>query len=201
VTPSLEPDDVIHFESHRAFRAWLEEHHEDRDVIWVGYWKKATGRPSLTWEESVDVALCFGWIDGIRRRVDEEAYTIRFTPRRSGSTWSRRNIERFRILQGEDRIHPAGETAWEKRTEDNSGIYSFEQEDEPTLPEDYLARLRADDAAWADWEERPPGYRRQVAHWITSAKRASTRERRFLALLEDAAAGRKVKPLRIGEAG
>ena len=119
----------------------------------------------------------------------------------SGSTWSRRNIERFRVLREEQRIRPAGEAAWERRTEENSGIYSFEQGDEPTLPADYLTRLKADRAAWADWEERPPGYRRQVAHWITSAQRASTRDRRFRALLEDAAAGRKVKPLRIGREG
>jgi len=201
MTPSLEPDEVVHFESVRSFREWLEEHHERRDALWVGYWKKATGRPSLTWEESVDVALCFGWIDGIRRRVDDDAYTIRFTPRRPGSTWSRRNIERFGILREEERIHPAGEAAWEQRTAENSGIYSFEQDEEPTLPPGYLARLEADAEAWADWSERPPGYRRQVAHWITSAKREATRERRFRALLEDAAAGRKVKPLRIGGDG
>ena len=196
--PSPEPGDVAHFASAGAFRAWLEAHHDREDVVWVGYWKKATGRPSLTWEESVDEALCFGWIDGIRRRIDEDAYTIRFTPRRAGSTWSRRNVERFEALRAEGLIRPSGEEAWSARTDANTGIYSFEQQDPASLPDEFLARLEADPSAWADWEARPPGYRRQVAHWVTSAKRQSTRERRFQALLEDSAAGRKVKPLRLG---
>jgi uncharacterized protein YdeI (YjbR/CyaY-like superfamily) len=163
----------------------------------VGFWKKSTGRPSITWPESVDEALCFGWIDGLRKRVDDEAYTIRFTPRRSGSTWSLRNIERYEALAADGRIEAAGVEAYRRRTDGNSGRYSFEQETPATLPADYLARLRADAAAWADWQSRPPGYRRQVSHWVMSAKRESTRARRLEALIEDSAEGRKVKPLRL----
>ena len=192
----MEPSDVTHFDSPEAFRAWLDEHHAERDVLWVGYWRKATGRASLTWEESVDVALCYGWIDGLRKRVDDEAYTIRFTPRRDGSVWSRRNMERYEALEEAGRIAPAGAAAYERRTEERSGVYSFEQRSTPTLSEGYRARLEANEAAWVDWQSRPPGYRKTVAHWVMSAKRESTRERRLAALIEDSAAGRKIKPLR-----
>jgi len=194
----MRPSDVTHFDGPGGFRAWLARHHADRDELWVGYWKKATGRPSLTWEQSVDEALCFGWIDGMRLRVDDEAYTVRFTPRRPGSTWSRRNIERYRAMEADGRVAAAGAAAFAERTEENSGLYSHEREVPEELPEPYLASLRADEAAWRDWRSRPPGYRRQVIHWITSAKRESTRRRRLAALIEDGAAGRKVKPMRVG---
>ena len=193
----MEPNDVTHFDSPAAFRNWLKQQHRDRDELWVGYWKKSTGHPSITWEESVDEALCFGWIDGIRKRVDEEAYTIRFTPRRSKSRWSRRNIDRFDALEAAGRVGSAGAVAYAERAEENSGQYSFEQEAPTTLTDDYLMRLRSDQNAWADWRSRPPGYRKQVAHWVMSAKRESTRERRLAALIVDCAAGRKVKPLRL----
>ncbi|NNK48200.1 MAG: bacteriocin-protection protein [Gemmatimonadetes bacterium] len=192
----MEPSDVTHFATSELFRVWLEEHHSTSEALWVGYWKKSTGRPSVTWEETVDEALCFGWIDGIRKRIDDEAYTIRFTPRRAKSVWSHRNIERFEVLSASGRVSSPGRAAYSRRTEDRSGVYSFEQSIKPGLSADYVARLRADDAAWRDWESRPPGYRKQVAHWVMSAKRESTRERRLAALIEDSAAGRKVKPLR-----
>lgn len=192
----MEPYDVTHFESPDDFRRWLAAHHDGRDELWVGYWKKATGRPSITWEESVDVALCFGWIDGLRKRVDDEAYTIRFTPRRPGSIWSRRNVERYRAMKAEGLVESGGEAAFAERKEDKTSVYSFDQEEPHELDEDFRRRLRADEDAWADWEARPPGYRRTVVHWVMSAKRQETRERRFRALLEDSAAGRKVRPLR-----
>ena len=138
----MQPRDITHFDSPALFRAWLEAHHAAREELWVGYWKKSTGRPSLTWEESVDEALCFGWIDGIRRGVDEEAYTIRFTPRRRGSNWSRRNLDRYAELESAGRIHPAGAAAYGRRKED-PGSYSFEQEVTVALSSEYLARLRA----------------------------------------------------------
>jgi uncharacterized protein YdeI (YjbR/CyaY-like superfamily) len=188
--------DVIHFDSASRFRAWLDKNHARRSELWVGYWKKATGRPSVTWEESVDEALCFGWIDGIRKRVSDEAYTVRFTARRPGSIWSRRNIERCEALTALGRMTNPGLAAYERRTEETSGIYSFEQGAAPVLPPQYLERLRSDVAAWGDWKARPPGYRRQVAHWIMSAKREATRERRLTDLIADSSAGRKVKPLR-----
>lgn len=193
----MEPTDVIHFDSPTGFRDWLSAHHAERNVLWVGYWKTLTRRPSITWEESVDEALCFGWIDGIRKRVDDEAYTIRFTPRRSSSTWSRRNIGRYHALEKAGRIEPPGAATYDKRAEDNSRRYSFEKDTPVTLTGNYLARLKSNADAWADWQSRPPGYRRQVTHWIISAKRETTRERRLAALIEDGAAGRKVKPLRL----
>lgn len=190
------PTDVTHFASAAAFRTWLEAHHDRRDVLWVGYWKKGTGRPSLTWEESVDEALCYGWIDGIRKRLDDEAYTIRFTPRRAGSIWSHRNIARFAELDRGGRVAPPGRSAYDRRTEEKSGGYSFEQRVPVDLSDSYLERLRAHPEAWRDWLARPAGYRRQVSHWVMSAKREETRERRLAALIEDCAAGRKVNPLR-----
>ena len=192
----MKAKDVTHFHSLEAFRDWLERNHAGRDELWVGYWKKATGRPSMTWEQSVDEALCFGWIDGIRKRLDEEAYTIRFTPRRTGSTWSQRNIDRFATLKAADRVAPAGAATYERRREEKPRLYSFEQKVPPTLSGEYLARLQADELAWADWQSRPPGYRRKVAHWVMSAKRESTRERRLAVLIEDSVVRRKVKPLR-----
>jgi uncharacterized protein YdeI (YjbR/CyaY-like superfamily) len=192
----MEPTDVRYFESPAAFRGWLQTHHERRDELWVGYWKKATGRPSMTWPESVDEALCYGWIDGIRKRVDEESYTIRFTPRRRGSVWSLRNMQRFDALLAEGRIAPAGSAAHDRRREDRTGVYSFERASPPELSREHMRRLRSNAKAWADWQARPAGYRRQVAHWVASGKRASTRERRLASLIEDSAAGRKVKPFR-----
>ena len=192
----MEPTDITHFADANAFRQWLSECHVTHDELWVGFWKKATGRPSITWPESVDEALCFGWIDGIRKKVDDEAYTIRFTPRRPGSIWSSRNVERFEVLLAEGRIEPSGQAARGKRTQDKSGIYSYEQDAPQELSRAYLTRLQDHPAAWEDWESRPPGYKRQVAHWVMNAKRESTRERRLAALIEDCAAGRKIKPLR-----
>lgn len=192
----LEPRDVTHFPSPADFRRWLQEYHADRDALWVGYWKKATKRRSMTWEESVDVALCFGWIDGLRKRVDDEAYSIRFTPRRRGSIWSHRNIERYAVLLEEGLIAEAGADAYARRQEARTGVYSFEQEKPPALSKEYEDRLRAEAAAWADWESRPPGYRRLASHWVMSAKREWTRERRLAALIEDCRLGRKIKPLR-----
>lgn len=192
----MEPTNVTHFESPASFREWLEQRHGSETELWVGYWKKATGRPTITWEESVDVALCFGWIDGIRKRVDDEAFTVRFTPRRNGSIWSLRNVERYTALEAAGLIAPAGVTAFDERKHGRTGVYSFEQDTPVVLSDEYEARLRAIDEAWADWEKRPPGYRRQVAHWVMSAKREETRERRLAALIEDSSLGRKVKPLR-----
>lgn len=192
----MEPVDVTYFDSPAAFRAWLQQHHDHRDVLWVGFWKKSTGRPSLSWEESVDEALCFGWIDGIRKRIDDDAYTIRFTPRRDGSVWSLRNMKRYEALDAEGRVAPPGAAAYERRTEERSGVYSFEQDAPPELSEEYLARLEANAEAWADWQGRPPGYRRLVSHWVMSAKREATRERRLATLIEDSAAGRKIAPMR-----
>jgi uncharacterized protein YdeI (YjbR/CyaY-like superfamily) len=174
----VEPRNVTHFDSAEALRTWLEAHHAERDELWVRYWKKATGIPSITWEESVDEALCFGWIDGIRIRVDEESYTIRFTPRRTGSRWSPRNVNRYGELQASGRIEPAGAVAFQRWTKDNSETGASERALCFALSDEFLARLRSNEAAWVDWKSRPPGYRKQVTNWVMSAKREATRERR-----------------------
>ena len=192
----MEPRDVTYFADPAAFRAWLAANAHSADELWVGYWRKATGRASVTWEETVDEALCVGWIDGIRKRVDDEAYTIRFTPRRPRSVWSNRNIERYHALSEAGLIRSAGEAAWSRRREDRSGVYSFEQSRSPELSAAYLQRLESDADARAFWQASPPGYRRRASHWVMSAKREETRERRLTALIDDSAAGLRVKPLR-----
>jgi uncharacterized protein YdeI (YjbR/CyaY-like superfamily) len=184
------------FRSPEQFRAWLEAHHEQEAELLVGYYKRGTGRPSMTWAESVDEALCFGWIDGVRRGIDDESYTIRFTPRQRRSTWSAVNIERAGELIEQGRMTPAGLAAFERRTDDRSRIYSHERGTAPKLEPDQEARFRANEAAWAWFQRQAPFYRRQALHWVVSGKRPETRERRLAALIEDSAAGEKVKPLR-----
>jgi uncharacterized protein YdeI (YjbR/CyaY-like superfamily) len=183
------------FASPEEWRAWLEEHHDREPEVLVGYWKRGTGRPSLTWAESVDEALCFGWIDGVRRRVDDERYCIRFTPRRPRSRWSEVNVARVAELERGGRMRPAGRAAFAARTEE--GTYSYErQQREAALDPERERRLRADEAAWAYFSAQPPSYRRAVIHWVTSARREETRDRRLAQLVECSAQGRPVPPLR-----
>ena len=184
------------FSSPDQFRAWLDDHHEDEAELLVGFYKRSTGRPSLTWAESVDEALCFGWIDGVRRGIDDESYSIRFTPRQRRSTWSAVNIRRAGELIEEARMAPAGLAAFERRTEDRSRIYSHERRADAQLEPEQEARFRANEGAWAWFQRQAPFYRRQALHWVVSAKRAETRERRLTALIDDSASGAKVKPLR-----
>jgi uncharacterized protein YdeI (YjbR/CyaY-like superfamily) len=176
------------------FRAWLEANHETATELEVVFYKKASGKPSMTWSESVDQALCFGWIDGVRRGRDDESYTIRFTPRRPGSNWSRINVEKVAKLQEAGLMRPAGLAAFEKRDRDKVGVYSFENDAQ--LAPDYEARLRANKAAADYFDSRPPWYRRTAIHLVMSAKREETRERRLEQLIEDSAAGRDIKQLR-----
>ena len=183
------------FERPEDFRRWLEQHHDSERELWVGYFKKASGRASMTWPESVDEALCFGWIDGIRKRIDDERYMIRFTPRRAGSIWSAVNIRRVAALTAEGRMRPAGQTAFEARREDRSGIYSYEQRDQAVFPAAFEKRFRAEKAAWQWFEAQPKGYRQNTIRWVMTAKREETRERRLATLIEDSAAGRRIAPL------
>ena len=179
------------FSDQGAFGEWLEKQHATAEVLWVGFHKKATGKPTLTWNESVDEALRFGWIDGIRKSVDEGAYTIRFTPRKPGSIWSTKNIKRMEELIADGVVAPAGLAAFERRREDRSRKYSFEQ-GRVAFPPDFEAELRANAEAWAFWEAQPPGYRRTVTWWVISAKREDTRHRRLATLIADCAAGRRI---------
>ena len=188
------------FKTPRAFRAWLEKNHEKADELWVGYYKKATGKPSITWPESVDAALCYGWIDGVRKSLGADSYMIRFTPRREGSIWSAVNLESAKRLIEAGEMRPGGMAAYERRREDRSRVYSFEQGDVALTPE-LEQRLRADRKAWAYWQKQAPGYRRTVTWWIMSAKREETRIRRLDTLVADSAQGQWVKPMRIGGQG
>ena len=183
--------DIRFFETPAEFRAWLEANHETATELWVGLHKKSTGRPSITWAEAVDQALCFGWIDGIRKSVDEHSYTNRFTPRKPTSNLSKVNIEKVARLKEQGLMAPAGLHAFEARDEANSGTYSFEQRPQ-ALPPEYTERFRQNDPAWAFFQAQPPGYRRTVIHWVSSAKREETRLKRLDTLIEDSANGRRI---------
>lgn len=185
-----------YFSTPAAFRRWLTRHHAREAELWVGYYKKGTGVPSITWPESVDEALCFGWIDGVRKTVDEARYMIRFTPRRPGSIWSNVNIAKIQALIAAGRMRPAGIAAFEARSAARSGVYSFERSDEARLETAEAAAFRRERAAWRFFEAQPPGYRRTALHWVTSAKLAETRARRLATLIADSAAGHRIKQLR-----
>jgi uncharacterized protein YdeI (YjbR/CyaY-like superfamily) len=185
----------IFFKSPKEFYDWLEEHHDSESEVYVGMYKAHTGKPSMTWSEAVDQALCFGWIDGRANRIDEDSWMQRFTPRRPGSNWSKINVEKMAKLTEAGLMRPAGLAAFERRSQDRTGVYSFEREN-AVLPPEYEQRLRANAAAWEYWEARPPGYRRTATHWVMSARREETRERRLSQLIEDCASGQHIKPLR-----
>jgi uncharacterized protein YdeI (YjbR/CyaY-like superfamily) len=191
----LVPHDVRFFSSADELRDWFDANHETADELWLGYWKKGTGRPSVTWPLAVDEALCVGWIDGVLQRIDDERHAQRFTPRRKGSNWSAINVAKVERLAVEGRMRPAGLRAFEGRTAERTAVYSYERKIEPMTDEE-LARFRSNEDAWADWERRPPSYRRTATAWVTGAKQASTRERRLATLIEDSSAGRLIKPLR-----
>jgi uncharacterized protein YdeI (YjbR/CyaY-like superfamily) len=178
-----------------AFRAWLEENHERAAELWVGFHKKATGRPSVTWPEAVAEALCFGWIDGIRRSLGDESYMIRFTPRKPRSTWSAVNIARAKELVAEGRMRPAGLAAFEARSDDRSAIYSYEQRHEARLAPDEEREFRSNARAWEFFQAQPRSYRRPALWWVVSAKREETRARRLRTLIEDSANGRRLRHL------
>lgn len=176
-------------------RAWFERNHDRAAELSVGYYKKGTGKPSITWPESVDEALCFGWIDGVRHSLGDEAYMIRFTPRRARSIWSAINVARVAELERLGRMTPAGRRAFAARTPERTGVYSFERTQAAELPAGDARRLRANRAAATFLDGQPPWYRRTAIHWVMSAKREETRARRLEALIRDSAAGRRIGPL------
>jgi uncharacterized protein YdeI (YjbR/CyaY-like superfamily) len=185
----------VFFATPEAFRAWLAEHHADASELLVGFHRTRSGRPSMTWPESVDQALCFGWIDGVRRRLDDTSYSIRFTPRKARSTWSAVNIARAKELVAEGRMRPAGLAAFEARSDDRSAIYAYEQRHETKLAPDQEREFRANERAWAFFETQPPWYRKNAIWWVVSAKREETRARRLRTLIEDSANGRRLRRL------
>jgi uncharacterized protein YdeI (YjbR/CyaY-like superfamily) len=192
ITPPTR-DEVVIFATAADFRAWLEANHDATDALWVGFYRKGVPKAAMTYPEAVEEALCFGWIDGITYRIDDELRTLRFTPRRKTSSWSARNIQRVAQLRAEGRMHPAGSRAFEERDPHKDAGYSYER---PALelPGAWLARFEADPAAWNYWQGEQPSYRRTASHWVLSAKRPETRERRFTTLVADSAAGRRVRP-------
>ncbi len=182
---------ITFFRSPSDFRKWLAAHHRTAVELWVGFHKRGTGRPSITWPEAVDQALCFGWIDGVRKSVDETSYSIRFTPRREGSIWSAVNIKRVRNLREEGLMRPEGIRAFERRRENKSGVYSYEQRGE-SLPKPYEGPIKKNKAAWAFFQAQPPWYRKVTSWWVVSAKREETRLKRLAKLIEDSAQGRRI---------
>ena len=179
------------FKTPPDFRKWLERNHSTTAELWVGFHKKDSGRPSITWVESVEEALCFGWIDGIRKRVDEYSYTIRFTPRRSRSIWSAINIKIVRKLSAAGRMHAAGLKAFEARLPNKSGIYSYEQRPLNLDPASEKF-LRKNKAAWTFFQAQPPSYRKVVSWWVVSAKKEETRLKRFAKLIDYSARSRRL---------
>lgn len=186
---------ATYFATPAELQRWFATHHTTASELLVGYHKRATRTPSVTWQESVEEALCVGWIDGVRRSVDANRYTIRFTPRRVSSIWSKINIATAERLIAGGRMKPAGLRAFEARTAARSGVYSFEQK-QHALPPAMAKQLRANSAAAGYFSTQAPWYQRAAIHWVTSAKQEATRERRLATLIADSAAGGHIKPLR-----
>ena len=185
----------LYFASPAEWREWLSRNHESCPELWVGFYKKGSGRASITWPESVDHALCFGWIDGIRKSIDESRYVIRFTPRRAGSTWSAVNVKRVGELKKTGLMQPAGLKAFAGKIAGKSGIYSYEQRKTATFSREYQKLFREQPKAWEYFGSQPPSYRRLCTYWVITAKQEATRLRRLKALIADSARSRRIQPL------
>ena len=196
--PIERPTDAIFFTSPEELRAWFDANHETATELWLGSYKKSTGKPTVSWSDAVDEALCVGWIDSVRYSLDAERAAQRFTPRRPGSNWSAINVAKVAKLRAEGRMRPAGEAAFAARRADRTGVYSFERDEDPALAADEEERFRVNPDAWAWFTAKAPSFRKQALHWVVSAKRPETRERRLATLIEDSAAGQPPKPMRYG---
>jgi uncharacterized protein YdeI (YjbR/CyaY-like superfamily) len=181
------------FANMNAFRTWLELNAETKTELLVGFYKVGSGKPSISWSESVDEALCFGWIDGVRKRVDELSYTIRFTPRKATSIWSAVNIAKVEKLQAEGRMTEAGLRAFTRRQDHMSKVYAYEQESNPELSPERLREFKRNAKAWAFFESTPPSYKRVILHWVTSAKKPETRASRFATLVRACESGERLR--------
>ncbi|MDQ6828390.1 MAG: YdeI/OmpD-associated family protein [Gemmatimonadota bacterium] len=173
-----------------AWRNWLEKNHAEKTEQWVGFYKKSSGKPSITWPESVDGALCYGWIDGIRKSIDDVSYKIRFTPRKRGSTWSSVNVRRVSALTEEGSMRPAGLAAFEALKPEKSGTYAYEQRAAAALSPEHETQFKANPKAWAFWQAKSPGFRKTASWWVVSAKQEATRAKRLALLIDDCAHGR-----------
>lgn len=182
------------FATPARWREWLEEHHATEQELLVGFYKKGSGKLSITWPESVDAALCYGWIDGVRRTIDDISYCIRFTPRKTRSIWSAVNAKRVGELIQTGLMHPAGIKAFEARREERSGIYAFEQRN-IRFSKIQEQHFRANAVAWEFFRAQPPWYQRTATWWVVSAKRPETQVKRLATLIADSEAGRTIRPL------
>ncbi|HVS04930.1 MAG TPA: YdeI/OmpD-associated family protein [Candidatus Dormibacteraeota bacterium] len=183
------------FATAAELRAWLEDNHTTATELFVGFYRRDSGKPSITWQELVDEELCFGWIDGVRKGIDDVSYSNRITPRKPRSTWSAINIARARELIKQGRMRPAGLKAFERRTDERSAIYSYEQRTNSKLDPEAERTFRANKKAWAFFESQPPSYRKTAIYWVISAKREETRQKRLATLISDSQHGRTVGPL------
>ena len=183
------------FRNKSDLRKWFEQNHEKEAELFLGYYKTTSGKESISWPESVDEALCFGWIDGVRKSIDKESYFIRFTKRKSKSIWSAVNIKKIEELSRLGLMYPAGVAAFEKRDEKNSKIYSYEKEP-VKLNRKYEKKLKANKKAWKFFVAQPPSYRKPAINWVMSAKQEATRVSRLETLIADCEAGQKIKPMR-----
>jgi uncharacterized protein YdeI (YjbR/CyaY-like superfamily) len=183
------------FATPAQFRAWLKANHTRRQELWVGFYKRETGLPSITWPESVDVALCYGWIDGIRKSIDEKSYMIRFTPRKERSKWSAVNLKRMRQLIDTGLMHPAGLKAFTERKQEAPGEYSYEQRNKIEFDPIQEKLFRANDKAWNFYQSQPNWYRKTSLWWVVSAKKEETRQRRLTQLIQSSEQGKTIAPL------
>jgi uncharacterized protein YdeI (YjbR/CyaY-like superfamily) len=181
------------FATAAEFRAWLDAHAEAATELLVGFWKVDSGRPSMTWPQSVDEALCFGWIDGVRKRIDDQAYQIRFTPRKPGSIWSAVNIAKVEQLRAAGKMTAAGERAAARRTNARSVVYAYEQAQHAELTADEIRRFKKHKAAWTYFEGCPPSYRKVLLHWIAGAKKPDTRAQRLDKLIQASTEGLRLR--------
>ena len=192
---------IVFFKAPAEFRAWLRHHHTEQRILHVGFHKRHTGKPSLTWPQAVEEALCFGWIDGVRHRIDDDRYTIRFSPRRPGSTWSAVNLRTVRALIKARRMSPRGLRVYEERDRKKAGLYSFEQRKAIRLAPRHAGVFRADAGAWTWYRAQAPWYQRTAAFYVESAKQEETRLRRLANLISSSAAGRMIGVLNRSKAG
>lgn len=186
---------VLFFATPADFRAWLDKNHAREQELSVGFYKRDSGQPSITWPESVDCALSYGWIDGVRNSIDEISYRIRFTPRKPSSIWSAINVKRVAELTKLGLMRPAGTKAFEARKGDKTGIYAYEQRKNAKLPPAFEKQFRANKKAWAYFQAQPPWYQRTASYRVISAKQEETRQKRLDQLIKDSAAGRPIKEL------
>lgn len=187
-SPSAKP---VHFKTPAAFRAWLRKNHATETELWIGYYKKASGKGGMVYKEALDEALCYGWIDGVVKSVDGETYMQRWTPRKKDSYWSIVNTRRFGELDAEGRVEAAGRAAFARRDANQAPRASYERP-EASFTTAQLKRLRANRKAWEYYEGTPPGYKRVVKHWVTTAKQEETRERRLQMLIDYCARGERI---------